>query len=170
MGRKSLAYIVLIVAMVFLVSGCSSVPKKFREEVSGIRNKVDTLESRVDTVESRQVESERAVSQQIQTLEEMKTVRDSSVATTNIVTRTSKSVKSQARVKEIQVCLRNAGFYQGNIDGIKGRGTKKAIKEFQKANGLKTDGIVGAKTWEALSRYAAAPADTAAPAEEGAAK
>lgn len=52
---------------------------------------------------------------------------------------------------EIQTALKNAGFYSGSIDGKIGPKTKKAIEEFQKANGLKADGKVGPKTWEALS-------------------
>ena len=56
----------------------------------------------------------------------------------------------------------DAGFYNGKIDGVKGEQTKKAIKAFQKANGLRDDGVVGPKTWELLNGYlsgaAAAPA------------
>ncbi len=54
---------------------------------------------------------------------------------------------------EIQTALKNAGFYAGNIDGKIGPKSKKAIEDFQSANGLKVDGKVGAKTWEALGRY-----------------
>ena len=35
-------------------------------------------------------------------------------------------------------------------DGIFGSLTEEAVKEFQRANGLTVDGIVGAKTWERL--------------------
>ena len=62
---------------------------------------------------------------------------------------------------EIQTALKNAGFYTGNIDGKLGPKSKKAIGDFQSANGLKADGKVGAKTWEALSKHlnvAATPA------------
>ena len=62
---------------------------------------------------------------------------------------------------EIQTALKNAGFYSGNIDGKLGPKSKKAIEDFQSANGLKADGKVGAKTWEALSKHlnvAATPA------------
>ncbi len=54
---------------------------------------------------------------------------------------------------EIQTALKNANFYNGPIDGKIGPKTKKAIEEFQKANGLKVDGKVGTKTWALLSKY-----------------
>ena len=54
---------------------------------------------------------------------------------------------------EIQTALKNAGFYAGSIDGKIGPKSKKAIEDFQSANGLKADGKVGSKTWEALGKY-----------------
>jgi peptidoglycan hydrolase-like protein with peptidoglycan-binding domain len=55
--------------------------------------------------------------------------------------------------QEIQTALKNAGYYTGLIDGKIGPQTKKAIEEFQKANGLQTDGKVGPKTWSVLSKH-----------------
>lgn len=55
--------------------------------------------------------------------------------------------------EDIQKALQNAGFYTGKIDGKIGPLSEKAIKEFQKANGLEADGKVGPKTWELLSKY-----------------
>jgi len=55
--------------------------------------------------------------------------------------------------KQIQKALKNAGFYQGSIDGKIGSRTKKAIIEFQKAHGLKADGIVGKRTSVELNKY-----------------
>lgn len=55
--------------------------------------------------------------------------------------------------EEIQTALKNAGYYTGTIDGKLGPMSKKAIGEFQKANGLEADGKVGPKTWEVLSKY-----------------
>lgn len=55
--------------------------------------------------------------------------------------------------KQIQRALKNAGYYTGNVDGKIGPKTKKAIREFQKANALAADGKVGPKTWAALSKY-----------------
>jgi N-acetylmuramoyl-L-alanine amidase len=53
-------------------------------------------------------------------------------------------------VKEVQRRLKQWGYYQGNIDGVFGAGTKKAVIAFQKKNGLTADGVVGAKTFKAL--------------------
>ena len=63
------------------------------------------------------------------------------------------SQMAQDRNKEIQMALKNAGFYAGTIDGKIGPKSKQAILDFQKANGLKVDGKVGPKTWAALEKY-----------------
>jgi len=55
--------------------------------------------------------------------------------------------------KNIQMALQKANFYNGSIDGVMGPKTQEAIKKFQKANGLKPDGVVGKRTWRILSRY-----------------
>jgi len=68
-------------------------------------------------------------------------------------------------VKEIQTALKNAGFYNSQIDGALGPMTKKSIEEFQKANGLTADGKVGLKTWNALSKYLVASTVTTASAD-----
>ncbi len=43
------------------------------------------------------------------------------------------------------------GFYKGAIDEIFGTMTEKAVKEWQKANGLVPDGVIGAKSWGKLN-------------------
>ncbi len=55
--------------------------------------------------------------------------------------------------KEIQKALKNAGYYDGAIDGKIGAKTRAAIKAFQTDNGLKADGIPGRQTKEKLSKY-----------------
>lgn len=56
-------------------------------------------------------------------------------------------------IREIQAALKTANYYRGEVDGKTGKMTKKAIEEFQKANGLEADGKVGPKTWGLLSKY-----------------
>lgn len=62
-----------------------------------------------------------------------------------------KAVKSSP--KKIQKALKKADFYTGPIDGKIGKRTRRAIKEFQKANNLTADGKVGKKTWAKLKQY-----------------
>lgn len=60
--------------------------------------------------------------------------------------------------RDIQNALKTAGFDPGPIDGIRGRKTIAAIKQFQAQHGLVVDGIVGPKTADALFG-SAAPGD-----------
>ena len=66
---------------------------------------------------------------------------------------TASSVSNKPGNREIQTALKNAGYYIGEIDGKIGRITKKAIEDFQEANGLGVDGKVGLQTWSILSKY-----------------
>jgi peptidoglycan hydrolase-like protein with peptidoglycan-binding domain len=66
--------------------------------------------------------------------------------------------------KEIQLALKNAGFYSGAVDGKLGPMSTKAVEAFQKANGLTADGKVGPKTWTALSKHLNGAAAAVAPA------
>ena len=53
-------------------------------------------------------------------------------------------------VKRMQERLIELGYDPGTADGIFGTGTRKAVKAFQKQNGLETDGVAGNKTLTAL--------------------
>lgn len=69
------------------------------------------------------------------------------------VSTSSTPASGKASTREIQRALKNAGFYQGNVDGKMGPMTKNAVKEFQRVHGLKDDGVVGKQTWAKLSSY-----------------
>lgn len=49
-------------------------------------------------------------------------------------------------VRRIQRKLKQLGYYTGNIDGIYGKNTQKAVISFQRNCGLTADGIAGPKT------------------------
>lgn len=53
-------------------------------------------------------------------------------------------------VKAVQEKLKERGLYKGNIDGIFGSQTQKAVKAFQKQQGLTQDGIAGPATLKKL--------------------
>lgn len=62
----------------------------------------------------------------------------------------SKQGSSGDEVRKIQTNLKKWGYNVGNVDGIYGSKTKNAVKEFQKNNGLKVDGIAGTETLKAM--------------------
>lgn len=55
-------------------------------------------------------------------------------------------------VTKVQIVLHDKGIYTGEIDGIFGAKTEKAVKIFQESVGAKADGIVGAVTWSFIDK------------------
>lgn len=60
------------------------------------------------------------------------------------------NVESNSEVMAVQYLLRNRGFYKSKIDGDWGEATDAAVKKFQRAKGLKADGVIGPQTWPHL--------------------
>ena len=54
------------------------------------------------------------------------------------------------KVKQLQQKLNELGYNCGNADGIFGKKTDAAVRNYQKANGLTVDGKVGNMTWSRL--------------------
>ncbi len=52
----------------------------------------------------------------------------------------------------LQVALKALNLYSGPIDGIAGRGTKRAVRRFQRRRNLPADGVAGPRTRRALGR------------------
>ena len=75
------------------------------------------------------------------------------ISLTNATKEASKEEIKVPSKKDIQTALKNAGFYDGAIDGKFGPKTIEAIKKFQQENNLKVDGKVGHKTWTVLKKY-----------------
>ncbi len=58
-------------------------------------------------------------------------------------------------VKRVQRRLQKLGYYSGSIDGDYGNGTKTAVRDFQKNNGLTANGTVNKKTLNKLNSSSA---------------
>ena len=56
------------------------------------------------------------------------------------------SKNSSAWIMAVQIALEKRGFDVGKVDGIFGAGTKAAVREFQKENGISADGLPGPQT------------------------
>ena len=71
----------------------------------------------------------------------------------NEVVALSKYGSRGEEVRQIQSKLKRWGYLKGNVDGIYGSQTQKAVRYFQSKNGLKVDGIAGKQTLEAMGIY-----------------
>lgn len=71
-------------------------------------------------------------------------------------------------VRQMQSALIQLGYLGGTPDGIFGTHTENAVRKFQRANGLTSDGLAGAKTLEAIYRKAGASGSQASGASSSA--
>lgn len=133
--------VVLLPVIIVGLSGCATASKKELER-QALKNQVSVLEAQI-----------QAKDQEINNLKDAlnKSVaeKEQAVAKKGAIG----EIKSRPKAREIQLALKNAGYYLGSIDGRIGKATKNAIKAFQKANNLTVDGRLGKKTWELLRKY-----------------
>lgn len=130
-----------------LFVGCGAARKKVAQtQVEEMQGHISSLESELERkdekIKSLEGELESTGSKQTNVFEKgvMKAVK-------------SKESAGKFTLKQVQTALKNAGYYKGTVDGKTGKNTKKAIKAFQKDNGLKADGVVGKKTWLKLKKH-----------------
>lgn len=126
----------MMAAVALMGAGCATTGAKAKES-EALKTRVDALESQVASLNQR--------------LDETAANTQATESRSNIRVRTAPPKKLS--VRQAQKALSVAGFYKGNVDGKGGPLTQKAVKEFQQANGLKADGVIGPATSEALSRY-----------------
>lgn len=136
MKIKLLAFIFLVI----LLAGCATGRKGQNLQIQNLQNRIDCLEAELKTK-----------NQQISSLKNE--VERKSVSSLKPNLQEDKALEWKMSTKQIQRALKNAGSYQGSVDGKFGQKTKEAIKAFQKANGLRVDGIVGKQTALKLKNY-----------------
>lgn len=130
----------MIISFLF-ISGCAREERvaALETRIVDMESKMSYLESKVDSVDQKQVAAEERYDKFFRQKEQLANAQQAKSMT----------------IQELQKALRNAGFYVGSIDGKMGPSTLNAIKEFQKANGLKADGVAGTKTKNLLIGYLA---------------
>ncbi len=139
-------YLFILLALVFFVSGCgkASSPQQVAEINSdGLSvSQADTLlaQPSADNAEQNVPVANIVVNRDSEPLVE------ANVSLAN-------GIPDSPDATGIQTALKNAGLYQGEVDGKIGPKTKAAIKEFQRNNNLIDDGKVGPKTWSILKTY-----------------
>ena len=136
---------VLVVVCAFVAMGCASTA-----ELDSLRMQNESLRSQVNRLHSAVSEQDRAVQSLQDTLQRE---RDAKVALSSQLKAAQKEEIGPLTNEHIQRALTTAGFYKGSIDGKIGPQTQAAIVEFQRAHGLKADGVVGRETSAALRNY-----------------
>ena len=133
--------ILLSAIIILALTGCATTKK------TATGSEVEELQTKVSDLEKQLQEKDEEVRDLEERLSRVKMPDSEEIVNAQEVD------ISKVTPKSIQTTLKNAGFYSGTIDGKIGKKTREAIKEFQKANGLKADGIVGKQTWFRLQKY-----------------
>ena len=66
-------------------------------------------------------------------------------------------MKGKPAAADIQILLDRSGFSPGQIDGVGGSNTQKALAAFQAARGLPSTGQIDSATWQALTAATEGP-------------
>ena len=156
--------VVMLAAAASLLGGCAGV--QTRSELSRLQSQLGLLDERVTQLERTTVAGAGLSSEP---LTGPAFAPDAGMAlgeTTKSHTSGGKrpggkaaSASLKPSTREIQQALKNAGFYQGKVDGHTGSMTRDAVKEFQRVQGLTDDGVVGRQTWAKLKAYSTLSSD-----------
>lgn len=134
---------IAVVGFILLIAttGCVS-KKKYNRDVNALQAQVTTLSNEVARLDSQ--------TQQRPSFFGSKPTSGSGVST-SVMYRTPSGFEVPAA--DIQRALKAAGYFDGEIDGEIGSGSREAIRRFQQDNGLHADGVVGKRTWEKLKAH-----------------
>jgi peptidoglycan hydrolase-like protein with peptidoglycan-binding domain len=144
MIRHKLVIPVVLVTFAIVLGGCATTRKQSDLEIQGLRNQVSVLQTQLQSKD----DEINALKESLNKLREQKPTEGKTTVHKRVV-----ETKERPTVKQIQVALKNAGYYTGIVDGKIGKQTRKAIKAFQKANNLKVNGRAGKQTWNLLKEY-----------------
>lgn len=148
--------VVFFMGAVSMLAGCAS--GRQRHEMARLQSQVGLLDERITQLERVGVGSTAVPSS-------FPSALSADVGSTTVMPSTSphgSTIRETAAggsfakpsTRAIQEALKNAGFYQGAVDGKVGPRTREAIREFQRVHGLHEDGVVGRRTWAKLRTYA----------------
>ncbi len=151
---KNRAFAAIFMALILSITGCA---KKSDTTVNSANSQGTGFDTLSTADELSQLPQAAMPSQQASVealpIETSPVTQGAPVALATTIPPTDISTASLSHDKKIQTALKNAGYYQGNIDGKIGPASKRAIETFQSEKGLKVDGKVGPKTWAALEPY-----------------
>lgn len=152
MRREFYIFTVVLLGTLALTTGCTT-KKRHQRDVANLQSQIGTLQGEIARLDQAVRDSETA----LKAAQESRTAGTTTgsvfgPADSGPVYRTPSGFELPATA--IQRALKNAGYYQGPVDGKVGSGTKQAIRDFQRDQGLMTDGVCGRQTWARLKSFA----------------
>lgn len=166
MDKDGIKIMVALLALGLVMTGCAG-SKKTKQELNLLKTQVGGLTTEVSRISEDSKFTQEALKEQ----EEKRAELEDQIAALQgkIGGRASGGVSTAAgvyrtpsgfelRATQLQTALKNAGYYDGGVDGKVGSGTIDAIRRFQADNGLDADGVCGRKTWSKLKSFAEGPA------------
>ena len=151
MKRSVFAFSTILLGTLVMTTGCAS-KKRHERDITNLQGQISSLQSDVSRLDQSLKDTETA----------LKSTQGGSWSagsgsplgqfTEGALYRTPSGFELPAAA--IQRALKNAGYYQGTLDGKIGSGTKQALRNFQKDNGLHPDGVCGRQTWTRLKSFA----------------
>jgi len=129
---KNYLFTILGCVGIICLAGCASTRPS---SSASLESRVQALESKVGMLET-----------------DTSSTAGASISSGSEMTEKGVSANTMTK-KQIQKALKNAGYYDGVVDGKIGPKTRTAIMEFQKNMELKADGIAGRNTKEKLLKY-----------------
>ena len=144
---KNTGKLVALMAAGALVAGCSSLSGTRAKKDEDLNTRLASLEGQVTTLNQRVEE----IAQDEEPASSAGYEASSGQAAPAVRT------VQKLTTRQIQRALASAGFYKGPVDGKEGPQTRRAVREFQQAQGLKVDGVTGSTTRQALAKYLEEP-------------
>lgn len=149
MRKETYLFASMVLGVLMVTSGCAT-NKRHSRDVTNLQNQIASLQGDVARLDQSLKDTESALG----SAQGRSAGSGSALAqfTQGSVYRTPSGFELPAA--SIQQALKNAGYYQGAVDGKVGSKTKQALKSFQRDNGLDADGVCGKQTWARLQQFA----------------
>ncbi len=156
MNRKFLTLALAVFAVLFMTTGCSR-----NKQVKALQAQVGVITDELVRLDESLQETRAAIQDEEGHRNQLQSDLSQSEGRLGTLYEEEKVIEGMYRTPsgftlpsaQIQQALKNAGYYQGKLDGKVGAQTRAAIKAFQKDNGLTADGVCGRKTWAQLKSY-----------------
>lgn len=161
MKARNIGFMIIIAGLSLGVAGCVG-NDKYNKDINLLRSQLQLVQSDVENLRSGQQKIEEGWTDAQKRQQGAQAVTGASAVSGSAeIYRTPSGFTLPSR--DIQTALKNAGYYNGPVDGKVGAQTQAAIRQFQEDQGLIADGVCGRKTWSKLRTFLEGAAVAATP-------